>query len=275
MVLALPGLPSPARPPARRAAADARVGYLLLALPARRADRGARRLSGGQARSRSDAEATCELGSARDRAVDGPDGRVHGVGRDDGARPSARHRPRFRARRGDGRRLPARHVRPRRPDAPTAPARRVRARGRLARSSRGGGGDRVLVGGAERIAGARRIPLRLVLERPRHPRRRQAPRVARPRLRERARLGPAARLAPDERDRPPDAATVARSRRRGSERPTRRVRVRGHVAAGVSGRPADRGSRHRDRRAPVGGAGQPLDGSRFEPRRCPPGVRSG
>ncbi len=52
--------------------------------------------------------------------------------------------------------------------------------------------DRVLVGGARRFAGARRVPLRLVLERPRHPRRRQAPRPARPRLRARAGLRAAA-----------------------------------------------------------------------------------
>ena len=49
--------------------------------------------------------------------------------------------------------------------------------------------DGVLVGSARRLAGARRVPLRLVLERPRHSRRRQAPGAARPRLRARARRG--------------------------------------------------------------------------------------
>ena len=71
--------------------------------------------------------------AARGRPVDGADGRVHGVGRDDGARPPARHRARRRVRRRDAGRLPARHVRPRRADAADAPARRPRARGRVAR----------------------------------------------------------------------------------------------------------------------------------------------
>ena len=42
-----------------------------------------------------------------------------------------------------------------------------------------GRADRVLVGGTRRLARARRVPLRLVLERPRPPRRRQAARAAR------------------------------------------------------------------------------------------------
>ncbi len=52
-----------------------------------------------------------------------------------------------------------------------------------------GRADRVLVGGARRIARARRVPLRLVLERPRPPARREGPRAARRRLRAGARPG--------------------------------------------------------------------------------------
>ena len=89
---------------------------------------------------------------ALDRAVDGPDGRVHGVGRDDRARPADGHRARLRVRRRDAGRLPPRHVRPRRGDAADPAARGHRARGRVARRSGRGRPDRVLVGGARRLA---------------------------------------------------------------------------------------------------------------------------
>ena len=55
------------------------------------------------------------------------------------------------------------------------------------------------------------------------------------------------RHAADERHRSSDAAAVARARRRGGERGTGRVRVRGHVAARVPRRPAVGGTRHRYR----------------------------
>ena len=50
VVLAVPDVPHAAREAARRAAADARVGPVVRALPARRADRGARRLPRDPAR---------------------------------------------------------------------------------------------------------------------------------------------------------------------------------------------------------------------------------
>ena len=53
---------------------------------------------------------------------------------------------------------------------------RARARGGVARRAVGGHADRVLVGGARRLARARRVPLRLVLQRARPARRRQAAR---------------------------------------------------------------------------------------------------
>ena len=78
---------------------------------------------------RPEAAATLErlaaAGRLVDRAVDGPHGRVHGLGRDDGARPPVRHGARRAARRRDGHRLPARHVRSRRADAAAAAARRT------------------------------------------------------------------------------------------------------------------------------------------------------
>ena len=86
--------------------------------------------------------------------------------------------------------------------------------------------------GSER---ARRVPLRLLLQRPRHPRRPCAPRRTRPRLRGRVGAGGAARRrhAPDERLRPPAAPTVARAGGRGSQRVAGRLPLHGHVARGV------------------------------------------
>ena len=69
------------------------------------------------------------------------------------------------ARRRDGRRLPPGHVRPRGADATDPAARRARARGGVARRARRHRSHRVLVAGARRLARARRVPLRLVLER--------------------------------------------------------------------------------------------------------------
>src|SRR5207247_5465916 len=72
VVLAVPDLPPAPRPAARRAVADARVRLVVLAFPARRPDRGTRRLPRGSARSRGRAGAPRELRPARDRSVDGP-----------------------------------------------------------------------------------------------------------------------------------------------------------------------------------------------------------
>ena len=232
---AVPDVPHAAREAARHAAADARIRPVVRALPARRADRGDRRLPRDPSRSRAPrCNASRPRGRISRRAVDGPDGRVHGVGRDDRARPAVRHRARLGARRRDAGRLPARHVRPRRADAAAPPARGHGARGRVARRARRGRADRVLVGGARRLARARRVPLRLVLQRARPARRREGPRACAPSTTSRSSARPAsARHAADERHRPPDAAAVARPRRRRSERDAGRLRVRRHVARRV------------------------------------------
>ena len=89
-------------------------------------------------------------------------------------------------RRRDAGRLPPRHLRAHRADAAVARAGRHRARGRLARHPVECRQDRLLVGGARRLSGALRIPLRLLLERARHPRGRQGTRAARDRLPDRS-----------------------------------------------------------------------------------------
>ena len=66
-------------------------------------------------------------------------------GRDARAQPAARPAGGGPLRRRHGRRLPARHVRPRRPDAPAAPAVRLRARRRVARRAVGHRPQRLLV----------------------------------------------------------------------------------------------------------------------------------
>ena len=126
-----------ARQAARRAAADARVRPVVLALPARRADRGARRLPRGAARG---ARPRSRRLAAAGRLSIGPwmvlmdefmvSGETMVRDLQFGIARGAR------ARRRDGRRLPARHVRPRRADAAAAAARRLRARGRVARRPR-------------------------------------------------------------------------------------------------------------------------------------------
>ncbi len=94
------------------------------------------------------------------------------------------------------------------------------ARRRVARRSRRGRADRVLVGGTGRVPGARRVPVRLLLQRARHPARRTRSRAPRRRLRDRARRRAARLDAADERHRPPDAAAVARTRGRRGQRAT-------------------------------------------------------
>ena len=138
MVRAVPGVPGPARPPRRRPAR-----------PPRGATRPTTRfLLDGQTVVVDDylevrPEAEARLARARrrraraDRAVDGPHGRVHGVGRDHRARPAARHRTRATQLGGAmRRRLPPRHVRARRADAADPAPRRARARGRVAGRAR-------------------------------------------------------------------------------------------------------------------------------------------
>ena len=107
--------------------------------------------------------------------------------------------------------------------------------------------DRVLVARPRRLDRARRVPLRLVLERARHPEGPGAARRPRPRLRRRARRGRAARWrhAPHERLRPPAPPAVARRRGGRGQRPPGRVPLRGHVARRVRARAAHRRPRPR------------------------------
>ena len=169
-----------------------------------------------------------------------------------------------RARRRDGRRLPPRHVRPRRADAAAAARspgieHAVVWRGVPAAVEQTAfwweapDGSRVR---AEYLYGSysngRDIPddaKRLVLR-------------AR-RLRARARRRAPRRHAADERHRPPDAAAVARPRRRRGERDAGRLRVRRHVAARVPA-PTSRPTGLRDgrRRAALRRARQPAHGRR-------------
>ena len=85
--------------------------------------------------------------------------------------------------------------------------------------------DRVRLGRARRLPRARRVPLRLVLERPRPPRRREATHRPRPRLRARAGCDPppGRRRPAHERHRPPAPAAVARAGRRRGERDAGRL----------------------------------------------------
>ncbi len=186
-------------------------------------------------------------------------------------------RARDRPRRRDAGGLPARHVRPHRADAADPAARRVRARGGVARRAVHRHADRVHVGSARRLVGARRVSLRLVLERPGSPRRRQAARRPGPELRARARAGAPSRRsdAAHERHRPPDAAAVARTGGGRGERDPGRLPVRRHVTARIRRRAADRGTGHGAGRAAVGRPRQRAHGRGVEPGGRAPGVRGG
>ena len=276
VVRAVPGVPGPARPPPRRAPPAPRARPQLRPLPARRPDRGRRRLPRGTGRGGGDVAAPGRHRPPVGGAVDGPHGRVHGLGRDDRPRPPARPAARGRARRCDAGGIPARHVRPHRADAADPPAGRLRARGGVAGRPVDRHADGVHVGGARRLSGTRGVHVRVVLERSRPSRRRQAAGRAGAELRARARSGPASRRvdAADERHRPPDAATVARARRRGGERDPGRLPVRRDVARRIPPRPTHRGVRDGARRAAIGSACERAHGSGIEPRRCASGVCS-
>ena len=237
MVRPVPDLPGATRPPRRRSPRAARGRPVVHPVPARRADRGGRRLPGGATGGGAAPERTGRGGTAPGRAVDDPHGRVHGLGRDHRPQPAARPRARrgVGRRRGHARGLPPRHVRPRRADAPDPAPRRPRARGRLARRAERGHADRVLVARARRLDGARRVPLRLVLERPRHPGRSGTARGPGARLRGRARprRAPRRRHAPHERLRPPAAPALARARGGGGQRAAGRLPLLGHLTRRV------------------------------------------
>ena len=247
VVLTVPDLPRPAGPPARRAAAAARTRPLLRPVPARRPDRGARRLPRGPARGRGRARA----GSPRAGGSSiGPwmilmdEFMVSGetIVRDLQLGMAPRHR----ARRRDGGRLPARHVRARRADAPDPAAAGLEHAVVWRGVPADGHADRVLVGGARRLACARRVPLRLVLQRARPARRREAARRSRPTA---TSSSSATRALPgggmllmNGTDHQMPQPWLGPRRRRG-ERGAGRLPVRGDVAARVPRRPADRRAR--------------------------------
>ena len=220
MVPPLPALPAAAR---RRDRPTARAdgGGRALPLHARRPARDPRRLPRGAARSRAADPTAGGRGPARDRPVAGADGRVPRLRRDHPPQPRVRPAAGPGARRSDGGRLPAGHVRTRRADAADPEAGRDRAGGRLAR---GAGGRRLAhlpVGIAGRLVGAGRVPAARVRQRRVPPRRAgsavqppgSGPRVASRLLRRRP--GPG-----DVRDRPHGAVAPARRPNRGE--PSRR-----------------------------------------------------
>ena len=127
-------------------------------------------------------------------------------------------------------------------------ARRARARGRVARRA-GGGRRRPRSGGRRPTAHACAPSTSTARTRTAATSRTTRSSSSRARARLRAELGDARlagrRHAADERHRPPDAAAVARPRRRRGERDAGRLPVRGHVAARVPRRAADRRARRR------------------------------
>ena len=150
----------------------------------------------------------------------------------------------------------------------------LRARGRVARRARRGRADRVLVGGARRLARARRVPLRLVLERPRHPRRRQAPR----------RCAPATTSTSSARRACGDMLLMNGTDHQMPQPWLGRVVAEANAVQDdyefvvtslpeyLADQPTD-GLVTVHRRAALGRAGEPAHGRRVEPRRRAPGVR--
>ena len=208
--------------------------------------------------------------------------RVPRLGRDPRARPRARDGPGRRAGRPggcrDGRRLPARHVRPHRPDAAAARPGRPRPRGGVARRAGRGRPDRVLVGGAGRHRGAGRVPADGLRQRRPHaggPRRF----LARLDALGRARRGPRARRPDpaDERHRPPPpparAGAAARRRDHGERGALRRAPhapcTSTSPARPTDGLPRWRGELRSSARANLLMASPPTGSTSARPRREP------
>ena len=218
VVRAVPDVPAAPRRPRRRAP-RADGGGQPDPLHPRRPVRDRRRLPRGPPGGRAAHPATRRRGSAGDRAVADPDGRVPGVGRDDGPQPGARLEPGDGARWRDAGRVPARHVRPHRADAADAASGRHRAGGRLARRPVRHRSQRLHVGVARRLGGRSRVPgrrlwqRRLPLRRPRSP----EGQARRARGRERAVLRAAVDPG-DVRHRPRRALPPPGGSRRGRER---------------------------------------------------------
>ena len=153
-----------------------------------------------------------------------------------------------------------------------------RARGRVARRARASvDTDRVLVGGARRLAGARRVPLRLVLERPRHPRRREGPRAARASTTSRS--SAPSRLADmllmNGTDHQMPQPWLGRVVAEANAMQDDYQFVVTSLAEYLPHAADRRASPTVARRAALGRARQPAHGRRVEPRRRAPGVRGG
>ena len=211
------------------------------------------------------------------RAVDDPHGRVHGLGRDHRPRPAARH---ARARRSSAARCrsatcPTCSGTSRRcPRCCAWPGSSTRSCGAACRRR----SPRPRSGGRRPTArGARRVPLRLVLERPRPARRRQAARRARSRATSSssatARLPGGGLLLMNGTDhqlpQPWLGRVVAEANDGAGRLPLRRSPR--SPSTSPSSRPT--GLHDLERRAAVGRAGQRAHGRGVEPRRRAPGVR--
>ena len=164
MVRAVPGLPDAAGR-ARRPAARFDGGGRPPRVHPRRPGRDRRRLPRGPAGGPAADRAAHRRGPPGDRAVADPDGRVPRLGRDDDPEPRDRLARRRGIRRGDARRLPAGHVRPRRPDAADPPSGRDPARRRLARRPRRDRPPRLHLARARRLVRPDRVPRRRLRQR--------------------------------------------------------------------------------------------------------------
>ena len=155
---------------------------------------------------------------------------------------------------------------------------RARARGRVARRAVGGHPERVLVGGTRRLARARRVPLRLVLERARPARRREAAHRARARQYEveigDARIPGSGLLLMNGTDHQMPQPWLGRIVAEANAVQDDYRFVVTSLPEYLADQPIG-GLAHLDRRAALRRAGQRAHGRGVEPRRRPPGVRRG
>ena len=240
VVPAVSGLPRCASSTCRRRARDDGGGPALR-LHARRPARDGGRLPRDPASGRAADQAADRRGAARRRPLADPRGRVPQLGRVDRAQPRDRLAPGGGARRSDGRRLPAGHVRPRRADAADPPPRGSHRRGGLARRPRRGRSPPFPLGGPGRVDGARGVPRRRLRQRRLPARRARAAggaardvrRVGRPLLRRR-------RPPRHVRHRPPGALAGARRARRARQRRAEPLPDRDRDARRLPGPPRER-----------------------------------
>ena len=278
MVRAVPDVPAPARAAPRRPCSSCSSATTATPFPARRPDGRHRRLPRGAARGRGDDPRPRDRRPPHDRPVDDPDGRVHGLGRDDRPQPPARHGP---GHRSSAARCPSATsptcsvTSPRCPRSCGSPASSTPSCGGACRPRSTGprfwweapDGSRVR---AEYLYGSysngRDLP-------------RRTPQVSWPApTGTRTSSGvpaPRRRAAAHERHRPPDAPAVARTRRRRGQRGPGRVPVRRHVARRVPARTTRRRPEGLAGRAALRRARQRAHGRRVQPGRHPPGLRGG